>query len=44
MIGVVAACENMVDATSYRNGDVIYSMSGKTKNTMGGSDGANETI
>jgi len=30
VVGVVAACENMVDANSYRNGDVIRSMSGKT--------------
>ncbi|MBQ8091609.1 MAG: leucyl aminopeptidase family protein, partial [Pyramidobacter sp.] len=30
VVGVVAACENMVDAKSYRNGDIITSMSGKT--------------
>lgn len=30
VVGVVAACENMVDARSYRNGDVLTSMSGKT--------------
>lgn len=30
VVGVVAACENMVDSRSYRNGDVLTSMSGKT--------------
>ena len=30
VVAVVAACENMVDARSYRNGDVFPSMSGKT--------------
>lgn len=30
VVAVVAACENMVDAKSYRNGDVITSMNGKT--------------
>ncbi|MBO5998565.1 MAG: leucyl aminopeptidase family protein, partial [Lachnospiraceae bacterium] len=27
---VVAACENMVDSTAYRNGDILRSMNGKT--------------
>lgn len=30
VVGVIAACENMVDAKSYRNGDVYRSMSGTT--------------
>lgn len=30
VIAVVAACENMVDARSYRNGDVFTSMNGQT--------------
>jgi|GEM_PF-544841 len=30
VVAVVAACENMVDARAYRNGDVLTSMSGKT--------------
>lgn len=30
VIAVVAACENMVDAKSYRNGDVFRSMHGQT--------------
>ena len=30
IVAVVAACENMVDARAYRNGDVLTSMSGKT--------------
>ena len=30
VISVVAACENMVNGTSYKPGDVIYSLSGKT--------------
>ncbi|QWQ38395.1 leucyl aminopeptidase [Gemella sp. zg-570] len=30
VIAVVAACENMVSGSSYKPGDVIYSLSGKT--------------
>ncbi len=30
VVAVVAACENMVDANSYRNGDVFTSMNGQT--------------
>ena len=30
VVAVVAACENAVDANSYRNGDVLTSMNGKT--------------
>ncbi len=30
VVAAVAACENMVDAESYRNGDVLRSMSGRT--------------
>ncbi len=30
VVAVVAACENMVDAKSYRNGDVLKSMHGQT--------------
>ena len=30
VVAAVAACENMVDAHSYRNGDVLRSMSGQT--------------
>ena len=30
VVGVVAACENMVDAKSYRNGDILTSMNGQT--------------
>lgn len=30
VVAVVAACENMVDAASYRNGDVLTSMHGQT--------------
>ncbi len=30
VVAVVAACENAVDGTSYRNGDVLRSMNGKT--------------
>lgn len=30
VVAAVAACENMVDANSYRNGDVLRSMSGQT--------------
>lgn len=30
VVAAVAACENMVDAGSYRNGDVLTSMSGQT--------------
>lgn len=30
VVAVVAACENMVDANSYRNGDVLTSMHGQT--------------
>lgn len=30
VVAVVAACENMVDARSYRNGDVLRSMNGQT--------------
>lgn len=30
VVAVVAACENMVDARSYRNGDVLTSMNGQT--------------
>lgn len=30
VISVVAACENMVSGSSYKPGDVIYSLSGKT--------------
>lgn len=30
VVAVVAACENMVDAKSYRNGDIFRSMNGQT--------------
>lgn len=30
VVGVVAACENMINGDSYKNGDIISSMSGKT--------------
>lgn len=30
VVGVVAACENMINGDAYRNGDIIQSMSGKT--------------
>ncbi|MBF0710601.1 MULTISPECIES: leucyl aminopeptidase [unclassified Gemella] len=30
LVAVVAACENMVSSSSYKPGDVIYSLSGKT--------------
>ena len=30
VVGIVAACENMVSGDSYKPGDLIYSMSGKT--------------
>ncbi len=30
VVAVVAACENMVDANGYRNGDIFPSMNGKT--------------
>lgn len=30
VVAVVAACENAVDGSSYRNGDVLHSMNGKT--------------
>ena len=30
VIGVVAACENMIDGNSFKNGDIIKSMNGKT--------------
>lgn len=30
VVGVVAACENMISGDAYRNGDIIESMSGKT--------------
>ncbi len=30
VVGVVAACENMVSGRAYRNGDIIGSMAGKT--------------
>lgn len=30
VVGIVAACENMISGDGYRNGDIINSMSGKT--------------
>lgn len=30
VVGIVAACENMVSGGAYKNGDVIGSMAGKT--------------
>lgn len=30
VVGVIAACENLIDGNAYKNGDIIGSMSGKT--------------